>query len=108
MYLELYVNQRANFSHEFHLTDSQTLGAQNLSSTTISGKIKKSYFSANVAANLSCNVANSANGFLIISLGANVTSNLTPGRYVYDVIMAKDNNIERFLEGNMIVSAGVT
>lgn len=46
---------------------------------------------------------------LILSMDAIRTSNVVPGRYVYDVIlMFEDGSIDRILEGIITVTPGVT
>jgi hypothetical protein len=51
-----------------------------------------------------------ANGTLTLSMTAEATSNLYPGRYVYDVIVTDttSNNISRIAEGVVTVKPSVT
>ena len=55
------------------------------------------------------NSANAPQGQLRISLGSTVTSNLKPGRYVYDILLSDASAMKtRVVEGSAIVTAGVT
>ena len=52
------------------------------------------------------------NSSISLRLGANVTANIAPGRYVYDVLIYSNtdaaNNTIRVLEGIINVTPGVT
>ena len=107
-YVQLFVDQGANFATDIHLVDTRTNSAINLSGSIFSANLKASWYGANVAANFSTAIANSANGHLVISLTASQTFSLPPGRYVFDVKRVAANSVSRVREGTVIVTPGVT
>ncbi len=69
------------------------------------GSLRKYYTSSNATVFTSV----LANGSLTLSLTANQTGNLYPGRYVYDVYMSDvSNNWNRIVEGICTVTPSVT
>lgn len=49
------------------------------------------------------------NGAIRLSLGSTITSNLKPGRYVYDLMLIRPNTSRTIaLEGNVLVRAGIS
>jgi hypothetical protein len=74
-----------------------------------SSQIRKSYYSSNATANLKVVITDAANGNTLITLDAANTSNIWPGKYVYDVKM-KDSadTITRVVEGIITITPGVT
>ncbi len=81
----------------------------NISGYSVQSSIKKSYYSANVTANLTCSITKPANGEITITLSAGETANVEPGRYLYDIVLTKpDATKERIREGIVTVTAGIT
>jgi len=108
MYRELFVNQRADWSYNLDLKYANSAPI-NVAGYSFSGSLSKSYASANVDANLTITIANSARGNVVLSLNAAATSNLSAQKYVYDVKMTdSSNNVTRILEGIISLSPGVT
>ena len=107
-YIDLFLDQGATFNTAITLTDVNG-NALNLANYQVSSKVKKSYITSNVAATFIITVANNLSGMINLSLPYQVTQNLRPQRYVYDVII-KDasNTASRVLEGTVYVDAGVT
>ena len=63
----------------------------------------------NPTANLEIVVTNAVNGNTFIRLTSNVTSNISPGRYLYDVKMKNAANVtSRVIEGIMTITPQVT
>jgi hypothetical protein len=108
-YVELYIDQGTDFRDIISINDDVNGIAANLSGYTITGQLRRSYYSANVSANITCNISNSANGEVTISMNSGVTANLRAGRYVFDVkAVDSSNNTSRFLEGIITISPQVT
>jgi hypothetical protein len=99
-YLELYIEQGEDFSVNITL-DSLNGEPYNLTNINIKSDIRKSYWSSNVAASFSANVANTQLGVLNLSLPANTSTIMRSGRYVYDVFITNtfDNTRSKVLEG---------
>jgi hypothetical protein len=73
-----------------------------------SSQIRKSYYSANSTASFTTAI-NPSTGAIVLSLSANTTSNISPGRYVYDLLVDDGyGNKSRILEGIVEVSPNVT
>lgn len=102
----LLVDQGSTFVTTLNLTDSDD-NALNVSGFTGSAQLRKHYTSSNstsFAVSLSGNT-----GVVTLSLSANVTANLTAGRYMYDVeIVDASNSVTRVVEGIVTVTPNIT
>lgn len=109
-YVELYMDQGATFTSIVTLSDDVSNLTINSSGFLVTSQMRRSYYSANASANITCNVTNAGLGEITMSLTANQTSALKAGRYLFDM-QAKDpstNNIIRILEGIVTVNPRVT
>lgn len=102
----LVIDQGTTYSTDLNLTDENG-DALDLSGYSANSQIRKHYTSSNsVAFTVS---VNAVAGVITLSLNANQTSNLTSGRYVYDVEIADaSNTISRIVEGIVTVTPQVT
>ena len=106
-YSELNIEQYASFSVTINVGDDGG-DAVNLSGYSAASQIRKSYYSSS-ANTLTASVTGIANGEITLSMTAANTANLTPGRYLYDlVITAPDQTKTRVVEGIVNVLAGIT
>ena len=106
-YQNLYLEQGTSFSTTITLDDVY-LNAYNLVGYTARSQMRKSYYSANATATFSTSIDTNT-AVITISLDSPTTSNISPGRYVYDTIIVDTNNIvTRILEGIIDVSPSVT
>ena len=107
-YADLYLEQGATFSTTITIDDVYN-NKFDLTRYVGSSAIRKSYYSTNTSATFSTTI-NVGNGTLTLNMAANVTSNISPGKYVYDTVItdAVDNLTIRILEGLVIVSPSVT
>ena len=107
VYTELNIEQYATFSTTINVEDVQG-DAINLSGYSAASQIRKSYYSTS-ANTLTATVTGTANGEITLSMTAANTANLSPGRYLYDlVITAPDTTKTRVVEGIVNVLPGVT
>lgn len=107
VFTELNIEQYASFSTTINVEDVQG-DAINLTGYTAASQIRKSYYST-TANNLTATVTGTANGEITLSMTSANTANLTPGRYLYDlVITAPDTTKTRVVEGIVNVLPGVT
>lgn len=106
-YTNLYIEQGTTYSTTITLDDVYG-DVYNLSNYAVSSQIRKSYYSANVTATFTTST-NPLIGAIYLSLDAPTTSNIAPGRYVYDTTI-KDaaNNVTRILEGVLEIAPSVT
>lgn len=107
-YQELFVEQGTTFNTTITLDDVDGI-PYDLSEVTAKAQVRKSYYSANTSADFLVAIPIPLNGVISLTLDSASTSNLTAGRYVYDVII-KDafNTVSRVLEGTVNVVPGVT
>ena len=104
----LYIDQGSEFYDEFPLTDSSG-AVLNLSAFTAQATMKKSY-SATDAIDLGANIPAPIEGKVSVYLSATDTSELTSGRYVYDMVIVEaiSGRKIRVVEGIVVVNPGVT
>ena len=108
-YVELYIDQGTTFNNIINLTDDVTNTPINVSGYVISSQIRRSYYSANITANITCTLSNVANGEITMSMTAANTSNIKPGRYLFDVkTLDTYNQTSRVLEGIITVTPSCT
>jgi hypothetical protein len=70
--------------------------------------MRKSYYSSS-ATTITSTVTGTANGEVTLSVSATNTAALTPGRYVYDVIITSPTSVvTRVVEGIVTVLPSVT
>lgn len=106
-YSELTLEQGATFSTTLNVEDTNG-DAINLSSYTTASQMRKSYYSAS-STTISATITSSANGEITLSMSAANTANVTPGRYVYDVIITSPTDVvTRVVEGIVTVLPSVT
>ena len=107
-YLEITIEQGANLTSTVTVSDTQG-DAINLSTYSASAQIRKSYYSSS-ANTLSAIITGNSNGQITLSMTAANTALLTPGRYVYDLIITNsvDNSVTRVVEGTAVVLPSVT
>jgi hypothetical protein len=107
-YVEITIEQGANLTSTVTVNDTQG-DSVNLSTYSASAQLRKSYYSSS-ANTLTASITGNANGQITLSMTAANTSNLTPGRYVYYLIIrnSTDNSVTRVVEGTAVVLPSVT
>ena len=104
---EIVIEQGATFNTTINVED--TAGAAiNLYGYTANSMMRKSYYSSS-ATTITSTVTGTANGEVTLTVSATNTAALTPGRYVYDVIITSPTSVvTRVVEGIVTVLASVT
>lgn len=106
-YSELFVEQYADFSTTVNVEDSNG-DAINLSGYSAASQIRKSYYSS-TADNFTATVTGTANGEVTISMTSANTANMSPGRYLYDLVITSPAGAKtRVVEGIVTILPGVT
>lgn len=106
-YTELNIEQYATFSTTVNVEDAAG-AAVNLSGYSVASQIRKSYYSS-TANNFTATITGNANGEITLSMTAANTALLTPGRYLYDLVITSPSTIKtRVVEGIVNVLGGVT
>jgi hypothetical protein len=104
---ELVIEQGATFISTLNVEDVNG-DAINLASYTANSQMRKSYYSSSSNIIIST-ITGTSNGEITLGMSAANTSNLTPGRYVYDVIITSPTNVvTRVVEGIVTVLPSVT
>ena len=108
-YQNLLVEQGTTFTTTIAI-DNAYGDIYDLSGYTVSGQIRKSYYSANATATFVTSI-NIVTGSITLNLSSDVTSTMKAGRFVYDTVIIDTNNgyaKTRILEGTVDVSPRVT
>lgn len=109
-YVELFVDQGTTFNNIINITDDLTNDTINISGYIVTSQIRRSFYSTNITANISCSVTDASNGEITMSMTAANTANIKPGRYVFDVKYADPiyGNVGRIVEGIINITPQVT
>lgn len=108
-YSELYIDQGSTFNNVINLIDDVTNSYINVSSYVFKSQMRRSYYSANASANITCSITDASNGEVTLSMTAANTANLKPGRYLYDVECTDGEGIKsRLLEGIVTVTPEIS
>lgn len=109
VYANIFVDQGAKYSSAIDVVSAN--GAPlNLTTYTITGKIRKSYHST-TSVDFGIDVYDAPNGKIQIYLEPSKTALLKAGRYVYDIQVASNldsNDVLRIVEGQVEVNPRVT
>lgn len=103
----LVIDQGTTFSTTLNLTDENNDPLQ-LNGYVANSQIRKWYTSTS-AINFNASI-NVDSGTIVLTLDANTTNNMIPGRYVYDVELTEtsSNIVSRVVEGIVTVTPSVT
>jgi hypothetical protein len=108
-YVELIVDQGATFNNVINLADDISNINVNVSGYTIRSQMRRSYYSANATANITCTITNASQGEITMRLDANTTANIKAGRYLFDLETVDTlGTVSRVLEGIITVTPGIT
>jgi hypothetical protein len=106
-FVELTIEQGANFSTVINLKDS-TNATLNLSGYSVASQMRKSYYST-TATEFSISITELTTGEITMTMPSATTANLTPGRYVYDVLITSSTGVKtRIIEGIITIMPSVT
>lgn len=106
-YVEITIDQGAEFTTTVTVSDSSG-NPVDLSDYTGKAQIRKSYYST-TAYDFAVTIPYPTSGEMVIAMSSANTSNISPGRYVYDVIIIDNQNeVTRLFEGTAAVTPGVT
>lgn len=106
----LVINSGVDFAQTFTLEDSQSNSIYDLTGYTVSAQMRK-YSGSSNAINFTSSITYPATlGKILITLSSAQTTDIKPGRYVYDVVVQHNGNSKktRVIEGMVLVREGVT
>lgn len=102
----LVLDQGTDFSAVIDLTDSDN-NVYDLTGHTVASQMRKNYASASAITFTASH--NSAQGQISLALSSTLTSDIEPGRYMYDVeITTPGGSTTRVVQGIVTVSPGIT
>jgi hypothetical protein len=106
-FAELTLEQGASYSTTVTVNGSNG-SPTNLTNYTVAAQLRKSYYSS-TATNFTVSVSNAAGGEITMALSSANTANLTPGRYVYDLLITSPTSVKtRVVEGIATILPSVT
>ena len=106
-FVELTLEQGANFSVSMDLKDAAG-SILNLSGYTVAAQMRKSYYST-TATDFTISITDAAAGQITMTMNSANTSNVTPGRYVYDVLLTSGAGVKsRIIEGIVTTLPSIT
>ncbi len=102
------IDQGATFSKNFTVTtDGST--AYDISDLVLQAEMRQSYDSSSASATFTCTLVTATSGIYKLTLSEPTTTQITPGRYVYDVeLILADSTIEKVHYGVITVHPEVT
>lgn len=107
-YVELYIDQGADFESTIVLEDDVTNLSQNVDGYVVVGTLRRSLLSPNTSGNLVCSVTDAAAGEITISMSAANTANLRTGTHLFDIRTYVTGKYTRLIEGIIIVTPSIT
>lgn len=100
------VNQNADFRRAFQVKEDSVI--VDITNYSFSGRLKSS-FNDDSYVDFNTSIENGTQGTFSINLTDTVTGSMSPGTWVYDVIMTDDGGVKtRLLQGNAFLKQGVT
>jgi hypothetical protein len=109
-YTELFLEQGTDFNTSITLDDVNG-DAYDLTGCLAKSQIRKSYYSKNETEHFNITIQDPTSGIISLNIPSANTVNITPGRYVYDVVIkdtTSGNTVTRVLEGIINVIPQVT
>jgi hypothetical protein len=80
----------------------------NLTNYTAAAQLRKSYYST-TATDFTVSISDAAGGEITMTLSAANTANLTPGRYLYDLLITSPTSVKtRVVEGIATIMPSIT
>ncbi len=100
------INQNADFRRAFQVKEDSVI--VDITNYTFSGRLKSS-FNDDSYVDFTTAIDNAAAGTFSISLSDTQTADMSPGTWVYDIIMTTDVGVKtRLIQGNAFLKQGVT
>jgi hypothetical protein len=104
-FIEYQIEQGATWSNDITLTDVYRT-TLDLTPYNVKAQLRKSYYSTTA---VDFQVSADTTGTITMELSADVTANLRPGRYVYDLVAEdQDGVVIRLIEGIATVIPSAT
>jgi hypothetical protein len=107
-YYEITIDQGCSFAMTIELKDYFNNEPLDLTFYSARSQLRKNHNSSE-GTNFDVSISDASNGVISLSMTSSDTSDLKPGRYVYDLeIEDEDNFVTRVIQGVAVVSPEVT
>ena len=105
---DVVIDQGSDFAIEF--TVSQAGSARNLVGYSARAQLRPTKSSSTLSATFTCSIPTPANGKITMALPHSASTNLTPGRFFYDLEIFTANNsvVSRLVSGEVTLTQEVT
>ena len=103
----LQIESGTDFEHLFSLGDNDNNTVLNLAGFTATSQLRKWAGATNFVA-VASTISSPLEGEIKISMASTVTTDIKPGRYLYDVLLNDGTSKVKVVEGMINVRAGVT
>ena len=103
----LQIESGTDFEHLFALGDNDNNTVLNLAGFTATSQLRKWAGATNFVA-FASTISSPLEGEIKISMASTVTTDIKPGRYLYDVVLDDGTSRVKVVEGMINVRAGVT
>lgn len=100
------IDQGSDFRAEITIANDNG-GVMDLTGYQISSQFRKHY-SSKTAYNFVSSISDPINGTILLTLPANISSDIKPGRYVYDIELSINGSRFRAVEGLLTINAEIT
>jgi len=107
-YVELYIDQGADYSTTITIQDDVTNLFTNVSGYVITSNLKRSLLSQSISGQFSCSVTDASNGEITLSMTEANTANLHIGTHMFDIKVIVGSSVSRLVEGIIIVVPAIT
>ena len=106
-FTELLLYAGTTFCQTFTITDTNNI-AINLSNYDIFGRMAKSQYSENYIP-LTIEIVNYSEGIIKVSLESDITANIFPGRYNFEIVIVDSyGSVTKIISGVIDVIAGIS
>ena len=104
----LIINSGEDFSQNLNLLSADGSGVVDLSGFTIASQLRKHPDSTKFVG-IAVSITNPTQGKINISIADTITSNIKPGRHVYDVMLTRPSGSKIIgVEGSVLVRSGIS
>ena len=107
IYKDIFISQGTSFSEKICLVDAYQ-NPLSITNYVIEGRMSKSYYSSTFT-DLNGAILDPQNGYIQISLSSEESATLTPGRYVYEIVLIDlFENVTKIVEGMATINPGIS
>jgi len=104
----LIINAGEDFSEDLEILSADGSGVVNLSGFSATSQMRKHPDSTNFVG-IAVSIISPTQGLVNISIADTITSNIKPGRHVYDVMLTRPSGSKIIgVEGSVLVRAGIS